>query len=68
MQANVFLYASGPVRILLGCLAGTKLLLSPSMRQSSERNALLGLMLYDGIGGLHLCWYLNNFTGLAPRA
>lgn len=68
LQSNVFLHASGPVRMLLACLAGTKLLLSPSTRRSPERNVLLGVMLYDGLGGLHLCWWLKNFTGLAPAS
>lgn len=67
-QQNVFLHASGLVRMGLAALAGLKLALSPSMRRSSERNALLGIMLYDGLGGLHLCYYLSNFSGLAPGA
>lgn len=54
--------------MLLAALAVLKLLLSPSLRRSAERNGMLGIMLYDGLGGLHLCWYLNNFSGLAPRA
>jgi hypothetical protein len=69
MQANVFLHASGPVRMLLAGLAALKLLASRSIKQSSpDYNALLGIILYDGLGGLHLCWWLNNFTGIAPGA
>jgi hypothetical protein len=62
---NQFLYASVPVRILLASLAGLKWMTSggENAKLYKKRNALLGILLYDGFGGLILGWYLETFSG-----
>lgn len=65
MQENQFLHASAPVRILLASLAGLKWMTirKEDAKLYKKRNALLGLLLYDGLGGLILGWYLGTFSG-----
>ncbi|KAJ7270274.1 hypothetical protein C8J57DRAFT_1435464 [Mycena rebaudengoi] len=62
---NQFLHASAPVRVLLALLAGLKWLTigAENARLYKQRNALLGILLYDGLGGLVLGWYLGTFSG-----
>lgn len=65
IEENQFLYASAPVRVLLAVLAGLKWLSisKESARLYRKRNILLGISIYDGIGGLVLGWYLGTFSG-----
>ncbi|KAE9393126.1 hypothetical protein BT96DRAFT_944149 [Gymnopus androsaceus JB14] len=65
MEDNQFLHASAPVRVLLASLAGLKWLTisKENARLYKKRNALLGILLYDGLGGLILGWYLGTFSG-----
>ncbi|KAF8967251.1 hypothetical protein BDZ97DRAFT_1903405 [Flammula alnicola] len=65
MDENQFLHASAPVRVLLASLAGLKWLTisRENARLYKKRNALLGVLLYDGLGGLVLGWYLGTFNG-----
>ncbi|KAJ6553606.1 hypothetical protein DFH09DRAFT_1366214 [Mycena vulgaris] len=61
---NQFLHASAPVRVLLAALAGLKWVRGRGdARLYTKRNALLGVLLYDGLGGLGLGWYLGTFGG-----
>ncbi|KAJ6454132.1 hypothetical protein C8R45DRAFT_1065113 [Mycena sanguinolenta] len=62
---NQFLHASAPVRVLLALLAGLKWLTigAQNARLYKKRNVLLGVLLYDGLGGLFLGWYLGTFSG-----
>ncbi|KAJ7450503.1 hypothetical protein B0H11DRAFT_320416 [Mycena galericulata] len=62
---NQFLHASAPVRVLLALLAGLKWLTigAENARLYKKRNVLLGVLLYDGLGGLLLGWYLGTFRG-----
>ena len=68
IEQNQFLYASAPVRVLLASLAGIRWLMvrggDPAVHK--KRNALLAIMLYDGLGGLLLGWYLGSFDGRVP--
>ena len=65
IEENQFLHASAPIRVFLASLAGIKLLTisRENTRLSKKRNALLGVLLYDGLGGLVLGWYLGTFSG-----
>lgn len=65
MEENQFLHASAPVRVLLASLAGLKWITmgKEDAKLYKNRNALLGLFLYDGLGGLILGWYLGTFSG-----
>ncbi|KDR77693.1 hypothetical protein GALMADRAFT_278748 [Galerina marginata CBS 339.88] len=65
MEENQFLYASAPVRVLLASLAGIKWLTISEANANlyKKRNALLSVLLYDGLGGLVLGWYLGTFSG-----
>ncbi|KAJ7888509.1 hypothetical protein B0H13DRAFT_2042226 [Mycena leptocephala] len=62
---NQFLHASAPVRVSLALLAGLKWLTigAENARLYKKRNMLLGVLLYDGLGGLLLGWYLGTFSG-----
>ncbi|KAJ6496430.1 hypothetical protein C8R45DRAFT_985884 [Mycena sanguinolenta] len=62
---NQLLHASAAVRVLLASLAGLKWLTisAQNARLYNKRNLLLGVLLYDGLGGLHLGWYLGTFSG-----
>jgi hypothetical protein len=68
MEENQFLYASAPVRVVLAALAGLKWLTirGENARLYKKRNALLGILLYDGLGGLVLGWYLGTLSGKVP--
>ena len=65
MEENQFLHASAPVRVLLASLAGLKWLTISRENAGlyTKRNALLAVLLYDGLGGLVLGWYLGTFSG-----
>ncbi|PPQ93176.1 hypothetical protein CVT25_002836 [Psilocybe cyanescens] len=54
MEANQFLHASAPVRALLATLAGVKWLATRNAGACAAGTALLGVVLYDGLGGLVL--------------
>ncbi|KAJ7023526.1 hypothetical protein C8F04DRAFT_1134184 [Mycena alexandri] len=63
---NQFLHASAPVRVSLALLAGLKWSMSigaENARLYKKRNVLLGVLLYDGLGGLLLGWYLGTLSG-----
>ncbi|KAJ7193634.1 hypothetical protein GGX14DRAFT_588263 [Mycena pura] len=62
---NQFLHASVPVRISLALLAGLKWLTigAEEARLYKKRNVLLGVLLYDGLGGLLLGRFLGTFSG-----
>ncbi|KAJ7368897.1 hypothetical protein DFH08DRAFT_832598 [Mycena albidolilacea] len=61
---NQFLHASAPIRVLLALLAGLKwLTIAENAWLYKKRNVLLGVLLYDGLGGLLLGWYLGTFSG-----
>jgi hypothetical protein len=67
-HSNQFLYASVPVRMILGGIAGIKLLASMAGK-GSGLGALGGLWfvtLYDGMGGFLLGWWLGSWSGRAP--
>lgn len=63
MEENQFLHASAPVRVLLASLAGVKWLATRNAGAGAASTALLGVVLYDGLGGLVLGWYLGTFSG-----
>jgi len=62
MEENVFLYASVPVRLIL---AGVSLIraLALSKLESKEKNNLIGIAVWDGLGALVLGWYLGEWRG-----
>lgn len=66
IHENHFLYASAPVRVLVAALAGLKLLLSRNSMSKESKREFLGVLLYDGIGGLLLGWWLGTFKGRIP--
>lgn len=66
MHENSFLYASAPVRVLLAGLAGLKVLLAGNSLSKEAKREFLGLLLYDGIGGLLVGWWLGTFRGRIP--
>lgn len=65
MEENQFLHASAPVRVLLAILAGLKWMTisKGDAKLYKKRNALLAILLYDGLGGLIVGWYLGTFSG-----
>lgn len=63
---NHFLYASAPVRIILAALAGLKLALGGKTLDKSLKKTLIGVLLYDGLGGILLGYYLGTWKGRAP--
>ena len=60
-EQNTYLYASVPARMMLAGIAGVKLVLG-----SPPRKELLGILVYDGLGGLVLGWYLGRWDGKIP--
>ncbi|KAJ7753217.1 hypothetical protein B0H16DRAFT_775925 [Mycena metata] len=63
---NQFLHASAPIRVVLALLANLKWLMTSGAQNATvytKRNALLGVLLYDGLGGLLLGWYLGTLGG-----
>ncbi|KAH9480951.1 hypothetical protein JR316_0007558 [Psilocybe cubensis] len=72
ISQNQFLHASAPVRIVLASLALLKYLLilreprdSAARRRYKRMGGLLGVALYDGLGGLLVGWYLGTLGGKA---
>ncbi|KAJ6506749.1 hypothetical protein C8R45DRAFT_922923 [Mycena sanguinolenta] len=61
LSENQLLHASAAVRALLALLAGLKwsTIGAQNARLYNKRNLVLGVLLYDGLGGLHLGWYLD---------
>jgi hypothetical protein len=63
---NQFLYASVPIRLTLGALAGGKLLLE-RMRgygiSAPGRRELVGILIYDLVGAVGLGWWLGTWKG-----
>jgi uncharacterized membrane protein YjjP (DUF1212 family) len=55
---NQFLAASVPVRIAIGGISAVAALLG-----KGERKVLIGVALYDGIGGYLVGQWLGNFSG-----
>ncbi|KDQ54553.1 hypothetical protein JAAARDRAFT_196467 [Jaapia argillacea MUCL 33604] len=72
IHQNAFLYASVPVRILLGGLMGLKVLLSDRASGQGRgmgkemRKQFLTFAIYDGLGGLALGWWLGTWSGRMP--
>lgn len=60
-EQNTYLYASVPARMILAGIAGVKLVLG-----SPARKELLAILVYDGLGGLVLGWYLGRWDGKIP--
>jgi hypothetical protein len=66
LHQNAFLYASVPVRMILATIAGLKLLqLGPTVSETG-RAELLTVLLYDGIGGAVVGWFLGTWSGRIP--
>ena len=77
-EKNAFLYASAPVRIVLAGIASAKLAMGHFSEDNVEnreargsdvrdRSGLLwGIVLYDGLGGIILGWWLGTFCGRIP--
>ncbi|KAJ7725572.1 hypothetical protein B0H16DRAFT_1665528 [Mycena metata] len=66
IASNQFLHASSQIRVVLAVLAGLKWLMKSGARNATlytKRNTLLGVFLYDGLGGLLLGWYLGTLSG-----
>ncbi|RDL40843.1 uncharacterized protein BP5553_00822 [Venustampulla echinocandica] len=72
IEENQFLHASVPIRVILSCIMGCRLLLDSVMGagksrlNQKDRKALIGLGIYDGVGGLILGWTLGNWSGRVP--
>jgi|ERR1700760_1246709 len=62
ISENQFLHASVPVRILLALLAGLRLRFVGGISKD-DRNEMLFVLFYDGIGALICGWQIGNFTG-----
>jgi hypothetical protein len=65
IEENQWLHASVPVRIILASAAGLKLFLNRSMTEDG-RKEMIGVLLYDGLGGLFLGWQLGRWDGRIP--
>jgi hypothetical protein len=69
LSENAVLYASAPVRVFLAFLAGLRILYG-RMKWGNDRRAyrkeLVWIMLYDGVGGVLLGWWLGTFSGRIP--
>ncbi|KAI9805348.1 MAG: hypothetical protein M1833_005801 [Piccolia ochrophora] len=65
MDQNQFLWASGPVRVLLACLASTLLYIKTGMTKKLKL-ALWGIAIYDGLEGAAMAWWLGSWSGRAP--
>jgi hypothetical protein len=66
MHENQFLYASAPVRMVLGGVAVLKLLVTGNRMSAEYFKELLIVALYDGIGGFLLGWWLGTWWGRIP--
>lgn len=66
MEENQFLYATVPVRMILASVAGLKVLLAGREIGMEEKRALLGIAIYDGLGGVVLGWRLGGWSGRVP--
>ncbi|KIM72090.1 hypothetical protein PILCRDRAFT_829990 [Piloderma croceum F 1598] len=66
MHENQFLYASAPVRMILGGVAVLKLLVAGNKMSAEHFKELLVVALYDGIGGFLLGWWLGTWGGRGP--
>ena len=66
IRENQFLYASVPVRMILAGAAGLKLLVAGKGMSADHSKEVLGIVLYDGIGGFLLGWWLGTWGGRAP--
>jgi len=64
-EENQFLYASVPVRMILAGVAVTKLIVDKLQGKGVQRE-LLGIALYDGLGGFLLGCWLGSFGGRVP--
>ena len=62
---NQFLHASAPVRMILGLLAGIKWFLTRGQDHAlyPSRSSMLGVCLYDGLGGAAVAYYLGTAGG-----
>jgi len=67
VHENQFLHASALVRMILAGLAGVKLLVSRNEMSAGQWNDFLGVLLYDGIGGFLVGWWLGTWSGRVPR-
>jgi len=57
---NQWLHASVPVRMILGAVAGVRAFIAKDCEATRE---LIGVLLYDGLGGLLLGWSLGRWDG-----
>jgi hypothetical protein len=62
VEENQLLYASVPVRVILAAVAGLKALVA----RKEERGTLVGVAVYDGLGGVVLGWWLGSWSGRVP--
>jgi hypothetical protein len=66
VEQNQFLYASVPVRMVVGCtLALTALLNGGKMSREGWRTHV-AFAVYDGLGAVWLGWYLGRWDGRCP--
>ena len=65
---NQWLYASAPVRMILAGVAGIKLVVNAWQggELKHEQVALWGILLYDGLGGFMVGWWLGSWGGRVP--
>jgi hypothetical protein len=74
IEQNTFLYASAPVRIILAAISGARLTMDHYMQRQRKgdgpkarlRKKLWGILLYDGLGGIFVGWWLGTFSGRIP--
>ncbi|KAI9699459.1 MAG: hypothetical protein M1836_003070 [Candelina mexicana] len=60
---NQWLAACAPVRMLIGVLAGTVLVVKRNRMRKETRNWLRGITIYDFISGALTGWWLGNYSG-----
>jgi hypothetical protein len=65
VEENQWLYASVPVRLVLGALLLVRVGIGRGLT-AAEKRSLLNLGLYDGFGALVLGWWLGRFDGRLP--
>jgi hypothetical protein len=65
-EENQFLYASVPVRMILAAVAAAKMAIDRVQGRHSLQRELLGIALYDGLGGFLLGCWLGSFGGKVP--
>ena len=63
IDKNQFLYASVPVRMILAGMAAIKLLLAGNTMSMDQWKNFWVVVLYDGIGGFLLGWWLGTWSG-----